>query len=366
MDLSGVVSASEAIEADICELPMPGDFSLGAKYSLPPISELLLTDHDTSGSAIYITRKILIEGNGAVLYFDDEVGVAIDVHADIYTSSSHQSPNWSSLKNFTLRNRTAAANPSIGIQVRAHGIRLDNLMVMGMGRGIYVHGVAGEANANAIRASNLVLTGHHSYAIYLQGSDANAGVLSGVETLNGTGIRDSSFLGNTWISPHSEANDKISVEHGSLVSMIFDGAANAATAVGGYIEAGDADPVVSSLASIFVGGNAIRLLPYGVDRVGYGHSRLVFRLNDPRSGEDYQTVIPGNGSSGGAGAINIQRKNDETWGWRLKIGTDKYWGWHSESPYVDPPFSWRSYADWVGSSGPDTGHGRIENMPGGQ
>ncbi len=357
IDSTGQVSAAEAIESDLALLPTPGDYSVGVPYHLPPASELLLTDHDSSGSAILIDRKLILEGNGAVLYFDEQSGVAVDVYASLTSSSPHQSVLWSSLRDFTVRNRTNVENDTIGVRIRAHGVRASNLMLMGHGTCLDVKGEANEANANAGRIRDIVATGCYDYAVHVHGSDANAGLYSGVETLHRTGIRDSSFLGNTWISPHSEDNDKVSADWGDLVSFIVDGAANAATVIGLYIESGDADAYVEPLHALFVGGNGIRTLPYKVDRVGYGRSKLTFKLNDPRQGHDYRTTIPGPGTSGGAGAIQIQR-SDETWGWRLKIGTSNHWGWHSESPFVPPAFSWRSYANWgLPSNDPGAGVG---------
>jgi hypothetical protein len=233
-------------------------------------------------------------------------------------------------------------------------------MIMGAGTCLDIKGEANEANANSVRVRDIVATGCYDYGVYVHGSDANAGLYSGVETLHRTGIRDSSFLGNTWIAPHSEDNDKVSGDWGDLVSFIIDGAANAATVVGLYVESGDADPHVEPLHAIFVGGNGIRLLPHKVDRIGYGKSKLTFKINDPRTGHDYRTVIPGAPTSAAHGAINIQR-DDETWGWRLKINDSTgRWGWHSESPFVPPAFSWRSYANWLlPSNDPTAGRGYL-------
>lgn len=112
-----------------------------------------------------------------------------------------------------LHVKGATSTTSVGIEAFV-GIRLRDVFVQGFGTGIRIRGdsVTG-TNANNWYMDNVIVQGTGGPGVYIEGYDANAGLALGLNVANtcqaveaGTScwsIRDRSFLGNTYVSPHT-------------------------------------------------------------------------------------------------------------------------------------------------------------------
>lgn len=330
MDPTGKVSSTQAIQADLCSLPDPVEYSPGTLYELPAGSKLRIDDPDGDGVALTIYRRTILEGNGATLVVPSAgpkltaIRVVVPVkNQDFEAPAPSVAASWSTLRDLALipdvMNNTP--NQHTGIHVQAHGTRLENIRVWHLGRCIDLDAKAREYNANAIQATGLVVSGCWSYGIYTHGADTNAGVFVGPEVIGGVGVRDSSFLGNLWLGATIQGNDKVSndsAEGPSPKSYSLANEGNYSTYVNTYIELSDPKPTSTAISSTWVGGNAIGRVVGQGDQVGYGRSRLTFRGPD-----GYRVILGGNG------AAMLFQHASERYGWQLKLRDGK-WGLWSE------------------------------------
>lgn len=102
------------------------------------------------------------------------------------------------------------------IYMRA-GAVIKDVMITDFGKGVHIYGstVPGElpGNANGWYVENLKLPRNRNWAFYVHGKDSNAGNAVGLQVANTCmhmregeecwGIRDDSFIGNTYIGPHT-------------------------------------------------------------------------------------------------------------------------------------------------------------------
>lgn len=100
-----------------------------------------------------------------------------------------------------------------GIWMRARAV-LENFRVTGFaGNGVHIvasaSGAAGvRGNANNWKMSNARITSNGAWGIFVDGPDVNAGYGDKIDCSSNRrgGIYDSSFLGNTWVAPHTASN----------------------------------------------------------------------------------------------------------------------------------------------------------------
>lgn len=100
-----------------------------------------------------------------------------------------------------------------GIWLRARAL-VKNVYVEGFsGNGIHVRAAAGfggdlEGNANNFRVEGGSSVSNTGHGIFVQGADANSGIVSAWDSTSngGWGFYDTSFLGNTYIGCHTDAN----------------------------------------------------------------------------------------------------------------------------------------------------------------
>lgn len=287
IDVTGQESVTEALQADIDELPEA--VGLGVPYELPPNSILRLNgindndvDNDNADApqkvGLLIENGIILEGNGSRILADNDT-VAIRLGDD---------SDWSRVSNLWIDPiNMGQVHSGIGIDVRSHGVRLENLMIRRMGTGIRAHTHVddlGHANVNGQQWSRIVLANNYEHGLHIRSGDSNAGLFMGVEILGGGGIRDDSFLGNTYIAPkiHNDGN-----QHESMMRTRN---AGASTVLGMYLEDVSADPVSEAPYDLHVGGNAIHRTQTQGDRIGRHHSRIRF-AND----RGVRMRIPGGG-----------------------------------------------------------------------
>lgn len=98
-----------------------------------------------------------------------------------------------------------------GVFMQAHA-RLRNLSITNFGgNGVSIEASVGDApptNANLWMMERVASGSNKGHGFYINGSDANAGIaiLCDASSNNGWGFYDSSFLGNTYVTCHTDAN----------------------------------------------------------------------------------------------------------------------------------------------------------------
>lgn len=293
VDGTGVESATTALQADLNELPAA--VGLAVPYRLPPNVALRIDDPDGDGVGLTVgdlgttRRSIILHGNGSVLR----------IAPDITGLRLRHTASYSRIRDLRidpvpeLRNDEHSA---IGIDVRAHGVRIDNLFIQRMGIGLRAHSDVdlngdgdmedpGEyANVNSQQWTQIRFDSCYQNAISMDGGDANAGTMTGIEILSGAGLSDSSFLGNTWVGVAAEGTHDTSID--------MDGAAQASVVIGAYVERSDPKAQSKGLNTLWVGGNALGHMEGASERVGYHNSRLRFRAENGLS-----VSIPGSPDS---------------------------------------------------------------------
>jgi hypothetical protein len=272
VNVTGERDATEALQADLDALPPA--VGLGVPYRLPDNAVLQINDLNNDGTGLRIEQRLLFDGRGALLKVQNGIiGIRVGQGAD-----------WASLRNFRIDPQTASAEHSgIGIDVRGHGVRLDNIYFWRMGTGVRAYTYVGDefANINSQQWARLTFRNQYEYAIDIRGGDANAGLMSGIEVIGGAGIYERSFLGNTYIAPTMEGTHTRSLEAGSNAGRNL--------ILGAYIEEGDPIPTSQSMHDLHVGGNAVSRVTGPGDRIGNHASRL--RFTHPDSGMEVR--IPG-------------------------------------------------------------------------
>lgn len=329
VDGEGNASATVALQADLDELP--DAVGLAVPYTLPVNAQLKIDDPDGDGVGVIVGEYG--EGRRAVLF--DGNGSGIRVAKDVVALQLRPSASYSKIEDMrfdpvaSLRNDPHAA---VGIDVRAHGVRIDNLFVSRLGTGIRaVSGLdlngdgdtddADEyANVDAQQWSAIRFDNCYHNAIYMDGADANAGTLTGIEILGGAGLEDGSEFGNTYVG--------LSAEGTHDTSVTLSGAAQASVVIGGYVERGDAKAQSASEGTLWAGGNAVSYLDGPSERVGYSNAML--RFKDPSG---LTVTIPGGPNS----AFRFQHPNEsKDWGlvyedswkaWMFAYGSNPTDGW---------------------------------------
>jgi hypothetical protein len=96
-----------------------------------------------------------------------------------------------------------------GIDINAN-VHIENVAVRGFGgNGIDISAdITGGTNANCFYLSRIFTYDNAGHGVYCIGGDSNAGVGNQINAManGGYGIRDDSFLGNTWVACHTAGN----------------------------------------------------------------------------------------------------------------------------------------------------------------
>lgn len=293
VNITGARDATAVIQADLDDLPDP--VGVGVPYRLPPNATLQLNDLNGDGVALRINKTILLDGQGAHLQVqNNKIGIQVAPTA----------PR-TSIRDLRLDPQSRNTHDGIGIDVRARGVRLDNLFIWRLGTGVRAHTYVGDEFADVSRQqwTRLVFRTNHHYAADLRGAEASGGLLAALEPLGGAGIYDGSFLGNTYLAPALEGTHN--------QSLFMDSANSAHLVLGIYLEGGDPLTEGQSTDDLHLGGNGISRLLGPADRVG-NHSSMI-HFAHPESG--MRTRIPGSADS----AIAFRHPQEDEW-WHLR-----YW-----------------------------------------
>ena len=327
----GTASASDALQADFCALPDPvRPESLGVPYNLPPNASLLLDDTGAGdvgapdGVAVHIDRRVILNGNGSVLLLanapPNTTFTALKLEG-AYSQNHHQNvaASRSTIRDLSISPQNTAQNANIGIDIKVAGVRLNNLRIQKIGTAIQAHGGVDHdsayANVNSQQWSHLSIFDCYVAAISTDGTDAQGGLIEGVEIVGGEGIHESSFLGNVYVAAL--------IENAAPATQSFriDGAANSSTVIGAYVENSAPTPKADGLNTLFVGGNIIPRLDSPGDRVGSQWTQLRFQRK--YGDRNIREAIPGNDAS----VIQWQLNPTETSEWKLRYEDSSHaWG----------------------------------------
>lgn len=251
------------------------DAKIGIDQAGCPVVTIPYGQHLLDGP-IVVNRRMDVDFQGGVLVPMDGV-IALDV----------QAPAWGCrIRNINVygQSRDPAAHDESGIVMGAYACVLEHVLVRWCGTGITWDGRIGEAddandtwldNVNGA-TGNIVRVFNCGTGVVVKGGDSNGGVQFAVIVDNcDVGIRDESFLGNTWVGLHMHT---ISGEGYDATAS-----ANYSTMLGSYMEADVLGGVDSMAKTTWVGGGAIPYVKVG-DRIGLGMCRLGFSDETPDGG----------------------------------------------------------------------------------
>jgi hypothetical protein len=141
-------------------------------------------------------------------------------------------------------------------------------------------------NVSLQRWRDMRITGSDEYGIYIDGNDANASLFTGLSLSgNAIGIKESGFLGSTYVGNHLEQN---------TIGLQTDSSGSSrSTFVGTYIENSDEIDMSAGSAWMTTIGGQLAARPEVVgDRIGAQRSHLIFeaRASDLADAEDLHLV----------------------------------------------------------------------------
>jgi hypothetical protein len=204
---------------------------------------------------LHISRGMVLEGAsgagrnaGTLLIFDPGVdGVIVDRST---TSEDGGAGDWTVIRDLgVLASQPAGAANGITLHARA---RIENVYVRGFGgNGIEINaqarGRGANTNANNWSMENVFVEQNGGNGFHAVGADVNAGTAVAVSAMGngGWGFLDESFLGNTYVGCHTEANKKggYSVVNPNARSLF----------IGSYTEGGQPDNQINR-PSMVLGG----------------------------------------------------------------------------------------------------------------
>jgi hypothetical protein len=279
-------------------------------------------------------QKIRCESSGGsenqvtLLFPSGVTGIIIDNNyaqfASVEGCSLHGGDPWS------LTAQPVGA--SDGIRIYGHGARIANVGVLYFAR----HGIAIDTtnyvgNANNFFVERVRSMRNRGDGFYVSGGDSNAGVfIQDDATANqGWGFEEHSFLGNTYIAPHTSSNGA------GPYKAITPAAIN--TFVGAYSEE-DQQPSQINYRNLVIGGDHgasfdYSLAPFVMDTSVRGATMTPFTVADPLAVSDdtYPYAIKfGAGFNEGDGTLltlwNGNTYLDRYLGLR-RTGPDGWWGW---------------------------------------
>jgi hypothetical protein len=243
----GVTDDLPAFNAAIAALGPANETHLGQTLYVPPGSYYL-------SNTLHLTRSMILRGasgsgpfGSSILFFDGGItGIAIE-RLDTYPAQPGRG-DWSVITDLSLRARNRLGNsPGIALHARAS---ISNCGIAGFsGAGIEItSNLGGNSNVNNFAVTYCRVETCGSHGIFIDGADANAGYLLGVDCSQngGWGFYDSSFLGNTYLACHAAAN--------SLGSYKVDDPNARCTFVGCYHEGGQPTPDLGASRSLWLGG----------------------------------------------------------------------------------------------------------------
>lgn len=318
INITGEVDASAVLQAELDELESA--VGPGVPYKLPDNASLLLTDHDGDGVALRFETPVIFDGAGSLITVQNDI-IGFQVAPTAARSSFRDmrfNPSQPSGQN---------DNDTIGIDVKAHGVRLDHIYFWYLGTGVRAYSELADGShldLNNQQWSRLVFRGVKKYSTDLRG-EVSHGVMTGLESVGSAGFYDDSRYGNTYLAPTMEGTHTRSADYMSNESFH--------TVVGTYLEGGDPLPPTHSPNDLHVGGNSQSRVQGPAERVGGRHTMLTFR--DPDSGMEVR--LPGDGEA----ALSWRHPDEGDW-WSLRYLLNQYNWAFTHDPSGSSPLRWTS------------------------
>ena len=198
--------------------------------AIPAFESAILLFDASSDTVVYpFARTIVLQqmvtlrgggpgGRGAYASYLTFPQDTTGIHIKSFNPNHEASPpNWRGdnvlLEDLTIVGRGPLVNATTGhgVFMQAHA-RLRNLYITNFGgNGVSIEASVGDApptNANLWMMERVASGSNKGHGFYINGSDANAGIaiLCDASSNKGWGFYDSSFLGNTYVTCHTDAN----------------------------------------------------------------------------------------------------------------------------------------------------------------
>jgi len=168
-------------------------------------------------TAIELKQSIMLRGEGkyvtTILNFDNgSDGVIVNRHNTLGRGAgTGYGGDYSGIQDMMIAQKPGALTTGRGISLRARAVVRNVYVIDWKENGVHIAATAGgalEGNANNFILENVDSTGNGGHGFFIDGADANAGILTMCSARGnvGDGFRDSSFLGNTFIACHAEDN----------------------------------------------------------------------------------------------------------------------------------------------------------------
>jgi hypothetical protein len=183
----------------------------------------------------------------------DGISIEAATTNDYTIVAAQRSGATSILKGLRLYGGGVHATHANGLVLRQRATVVDCQIMNFSGDGINVDATAGvgvgasEGNANLFQFYRVRVSNNGRHGIFVDGADSNAGIGISVDATGnvGYGIKDSSFLGNTWIACHADGNGIYTSGPTGTPSGTYGGGRNTALVVYGgndYAAMPDSDP----------------------------------------------------------------------------------------------------------------------------
>lgn len=207
-------------------------------------------------STINLKQEVILTGEGGfvgtIFLFDADLdGIIVNNYNTQGRGAGTGYAGYRSIiQSIRLASNGGTTGRGISLRARAH---LKDLEVSSFPEeGIYAVATAGgsastEGNANLFVMQNVYSTNNGSHGFLFDGADANAGVclMCSSESNTGHGFYDASFLGNTFIGCHADANGGR--------SYYSDDSNARSTFIGCYAEGGQTAARISSSSNVYGG-----------------------------------------------------------------------------------------------------------------
>ena len=208
------------------------------------------------GTTINLKQEVILTGEGgfvgSILLFDADLdGIIVNnYNTQGRGAGSGYAGYRSVIQNLRLASNGGTTGRGISLRARAF---INNVQVSSFPEeGVYAVATAGgspstEGNANCFVMQNVYSTNNGSHGFLFDGADANAGVclMCSSENNAGHGFYDASFLGNTFIACHADANGGR--------SYYSDDSNARSTFIGCYAEGGQTAARISASSNVYGG-----------------------------------------------------------------------------------------------------------------
>ena len=355
VDPTGVISASAAIQADLCTVPDPKGWRAFTPYNLPAATRLLLDDPDQDGAAVTIYRRVSLNGQGAAIAVNALAVLKYAVFRPVVPlplapetwdpPTGDKYAATSILRDLAFESQPLGhANQNTAVLIQANGVKVSEIRCTDVGVCIHVNAPGDTYNANHAGAYDVTCAGTWGACLFLNGPDANDFLGMRGAMSNGPGVLNSGYLNNNFYSFSCEtcgerASNLPFPYTGATFSLLDEGSSSGH--FGWYLELGDPFLFSTQWSTTFFAGNAQTRTNGPHERLGGGWSKARFAS----FGSPYEAWLGRNEEVLLFQSRGAEGTPSEIYAWQLKIkllGGKPVWGLHSEDNITYAPFGFRS------------------------